>query len=124
MPTKKPTPPISPISGRLLPGALPLLGQRLRDARQARGWSQERVAQPEFTKSYASAAGRAKARPWRRPHELMAGRLRTPTRALPARPAPGGEPAPADGRAWDDQVDQIHWALATGQAGAALALLA
>lgn len=58
--------PTSPLTG---------LGERLRAARKERNLSQEKLAQPEFTKSYVSAVERGKARPSLKALELMAGRL-------------------------------------------------
>jgi transcriptional regulator with XRE-family HTH domain len=57
---------------------LTTLGERLRQARLARGMSQENLAQPEFTKSYVSAVERGKARPSLKALELMARRLSVP----------------------------------------------
>lgn len=57
---------------------LSVLGDRLRQARLARGMSQEALAQPEFTKSYVSAVERGKARPSLKALELMARRLGMP----------------------------------------------
>jgi tetratricopeptide (TPR) repeat protein len=57
---------------------LSALGDRLRQARLARGMSQEALAQPEFTKSYVSAVERGKARPSLKALELMARRLGVP----------------------------------------------
>ena len=57
---------------------LSTLGARLRQARQARGLSQEALAQPEFTKSYISAIERGNARPSLKALELLARRLGVP----------------------------------------------
>src|SRR3954467_12551599 len=60
----------------MLPNAtLDSLGERLRKARKERGLSQEKLAKPEFTKSYVSAVERGKARPSLKALSLMAGRL-------------------------------------------------
>lgn len=64
------------------------LGMRLREARRARGLSQEALAKPEFTKSYVSAVERGKARPSLKALELMAGRLGIPPGELLAAPRP------------------------------------
>src|SRR6476661_3793757 len=58
------------------------LGQRLRQARQERHMSQEKLAQPEFTKSYVSAVERGKARPSLKALELMSRRLGIPMNEL------------------------------------------
>ena len=55
--------------------ALRTLGGRIRAARHEKGFSQEALAAPEFTKSYVSAVERGKARPSLKALELMSRRL-------------------------------------------------
>src|SRR5689334_13182529 len=64
------------------------LGERIRRARKERGMSQEKLAQPEFTKSYISAIERSKARPSLKALALLAGRLDLPIAILLAAPVP------------------------------------
>src|SRR5689334_22746405 len=63
------------------------LGQRLRQARLARGLSQEALASPEFTKGYISALERGAIQPSLRALEVLARRLDLPATSLIAAPA-------------------------------------
>jgi transcriptional regulator with XRE-family HTH domain len=107
-----------------IPGALGVLGERLRAIRRERGFSQDAVAKPEFTKSYVSAIERGKARPSLKALELMAARLGVTTSTLLALPsAPGAPDAAGQAAEIADLLDQARWAVAAGQARAALAQL-
>jgi tetratricopeptide (TPR) repeat protein len=105
-----------------MPGALNVLGQRLKEARNRLGYSQERVAKPEFTKSYVSAVERGKARPSLKALELMAARLGIPTSELLALPLPaeGGLDPRAQAEAIALQLDLARRAIDTGRARQAM----
>src|SRR5205085_2127723 len=92
------------------------------EARQRQGLSQDKIAKPEFTKSYVSAVERGKARPSLKALELMAARLGIPTSELLALPLPaeGGVDPRAQAEAIALQLDQVRRAIDTGHARQAL----
>src|SRR4051794_21753482 len=107
----------------MLPNAtLDSLGERLRKARKDRGLSQEKLAQPEFTKSYVSAVERGKARPSLKALTLMAGRLQLPVTDLLADATPVGDLPDllALGRGLEVELDHANILLNTNQASEAL----
>ncbi len=107
------------------PNPLIALGARLRQARQARGLSQEALAQPEFTKSYISAIERGNARPSLKALELLSRRLGVPVdeflRAVPT------DDTGADIAALDEdlayQLDHAKLLLTTARGDEALRLI-
>ena len=102
------------------------LGQRLREARQRLGLTQDDVAQPEFTKSYVSAVERGKARPSLKALELMSRRLGIPMPEL-LTVAPDVVDTLDLAALEEDveyQLDCARRAIDTGQGGEALRLIA
>src|SRR3954452_13387353 len=94
------------------------LGQRLRRARKERGFSQEVIAAPFFTKSYISALEREKVRPSLKALQHIANQLGIPMHELLAPSASEGavslEQLAAD---FADQLDQAEWLINAGQGG-------
>jgi len=100
------------------------LGQRLRQARRARGLSQEALGQPEFTKSYISAIERGITRPSLKALEFLARQLAIPITDLLSAIPPADEPdlAAIDAEV-GFQLDHAKVLLNTQQGGEALRLL-
>jgi tetratricopeptide (TPR) repeat protein len=98
------------------------LGQRLRQARLERHMSQEKLAQPEFTKSYVSAVERGKARPSLKALELMARRLEIPMNELlhAAPPTEGLPDLPALQADLSYELDAAQMLINTNRADEAL----
>ena len=126
--TQTPSAPLNPPVDGPATTANPLteLGPRLRAARHARGWSQDRVAKPEFTKSYVSAVERGKARPSLKALELMSRRLGVSSSDLlnMVTLPDGVRPDPVTQQAEIAyQLDQVQHRLDTAQPREALRLL-
>ncbi len=106
---------------------LTVLGQRLRDARHARGMSQDQVAKPEFTKSYVSAVERGKARPSLKALELMSRRLGVSSSELlnmVSLPEVAGQDPRSRQAEIAYQLDAVRRAVDTGRPSEGLRLLA
>ncbi|HUS16739.1 MAG TPA: helix-turn-helix transcriptional regulator [Chloroflexia bacterium] len=99
---------------------LEALGPRIRQARRELGLSQEKLAQPEFTKSYVSAVERGKARPSLKALAIMSRRLNIPMNEL-LESAPATPDAASLAGELEAGLDAARLLIAQGQATAALA---